>query len=184
MEIVVLGLGSNRPFNGLSPPELLNSAFAELSSLLEDCRLSPVYTTAPVGVSDQADFCNAAVTGRYGGGPGELLAAVQAVEAARGRDRRRERRWGERSLDIDILLFGDRLIREKGLVIPHPRLRERAFALRPLLDLIPAAREPGTGISYRRILEALPDQGIEAYRPETESKRGVQIPQAGDIRRS
>jgi 2-amino-4-hydroxy-6-hydroxymethyldihydropteridine diphosphokinase len=169
LEIVVLGLGSNRPFNGLSPAELLNSAFAELRALLEDCRLSPVYATAPVGVTDQARFCNAAVTGRYGGSPQELLAAVQALEAVHGRDRRRERPWGERSLDIDILLFGNRLIREKGLSVPHPRLRDRAFALRPLLDLIPAAREPGTGISYRRILEALPDQGVEAYRPETES---------------
>jgi 2-amino-4-hydroxy-6-hydroxymethyldihydropteridine diphosphokinase len=167
METVVLGLGSNRPFNGLSPAQLLNSAFAELSScVIPGCRLSPFYTTAPVGVEDQAGFCNAAAAGPYGGEPGELLAALHAVEAAHGRDRRRERRWGERSLDIDILLFGNRLIREEDLTIPHPRLRERAFALRPLLDLIPAAREPGTGISYRRILKALPDQGIKAYRSQ------------------
>ncbi|MDR0403173.1 MAG: 2-amino-4-hydroxy-6-hydroxymethyldihydropteridine diphosphokinase [Treponema sp.] len=172
MPLCVLGLGSNKPFNGRSPAELLNSAFAELSGLLEDCRLSPLYTTAPVGLTDQADFCNAAVTGRYGGGPGELLTALRAVENAHGRDRRRERRWGERSLDIDILLFGEQIVNEPDLVIPHPRLRERAFALRPLLDLIPGAREPGTGTTYRKILETLPDQRIEIFRPEREQNAG------------
>jgi 2-amino-4-hydroxy-6-hydroxymethyldihydropteridine diphosphokinase len=169
MALCVLGLGSNRPFNGLSPMELLNSAFAELSSLLKESRLSPMYTTAPVGVADQADFCNAAVTGRYGGSPRELLTVIQAVETAHGRNRRRERRWGERSLDIDILLFGEEIITEPDLVVPHPRLGERAFALRPLLDLLPDAAEPGTKRPYREILEALPAQRIRTSRPEAES---------------
>jgi 2-amino-4-hydroxy-6-hydroxymethyldihydropteridine diphosphokinase len=164
MPLCVLGLGSNRPFNGFSPAELLNSAFAELSGVLEGCRLSPLYTTTPLGVADQPDFCNAAVAGRYGGSPRELLAALQAVEAAHGRDRRRERRWGERSLDIDILLFGEEIIGEPDLVVPHPRLRERAFALRPLLDLLPDAAEPGTKRPYRKILETLPPQQLNSMR--------------------
>jgi 2-amino-4-hydroxy-6-hydroxymethyldihydropteridine diphosphokinase len=161
MPLCALGLGSNRSFNGLFPAELLSSAFAELSSLLEDCRLSPLYKTAPVGVADQADFCNAAVLGRYGGSPRELLAAVQGIEAKYGRDRAAERRWGERSLDIDILLFGEETVNEPDLVIPHPRLRERAFALRPLLDLLPDAAEPGTGRSYGEYLAALPPEGCK-----------------------
>jgi 2-amino-4-hydroxy-6-hydroxymethyldihydropteridine diphosphokinase len=160
MPLCVLGLGSNRSFNGFSPEDLLNSVFTELSGLLEDCRLSPVYTTMPEGVTDQPDFRNAAVTGRYGGSPRELLAALQALEAAHGRDRQRERRWGERSLDIDILLFGEEIINEPDLVIPHPRLSERAFALRPLLDLLPDAAEPGTKRPYREIFETLPPQEL------------------------
>jgi 2-amino-4-hydroxy-6-hydroxymethyldihydropteridine diphosphokinase len=94
-----------------------------------------------------------------------LLREVQAVEALFGRDRARERRWGERTLDIDILLFGGECIAEPDLVIPHPRLKERAFALAPLLDLAPDAREPGTGIPYRDMLTALPDQGVRLWRP-------------------
>ena len=111
---------------------------------------------------------------RGGGGEGRaaaaraarsLLLAVQAVEARFGRDRASERRWGERTLDIDILLFGGECIAEPGLVIPHPRLKERAFALAPLLDIAPDAREPGTGIPYRDVFAALPAQEIRLWRP-------------------
>jgi 2-amino-4-hydroxy-6-hydroxymethyldihydropteridine diphosphokinase len=127
-------------------------------------RVSPLYRTAPLHVTDQGAFLNAAAAGFFdGGGARELLRAVQAVEARYGRDRRAERRWGERSLDIDILLFGGAAVAEEGLIIPHPRLKERAFALRPLLDLVPEAREPGTAFAYRDALAALPDQGVEAF---------------------
>jgi 2-amino-4-hydroxy-6-hydroxymethyldihydropteridine diphosphokinase len=83
-----------------------------------------------------------------------------AIESAHGRNRALERRRGERSLDIDILLFGEECINEPDLVIPHPRLRERAFALRPLLDLLPDAAEPETKKPYREIFEALPPQEL------------------------
>ncbi|MDR2079111.1 MAG: 2-amino-4-hydroxy-6-hydroxymethyldihydropteridine diphosphokinase, partial [Treponema sp.] len=71
--------------------------------------------------------------------------------------------WGERTLDIDILLFGERVVSEPDLEIPHPRLRERRFALTPLLELVPDAADPLTGTSYRVILEALPDQGVQVF---------------------
>ena len=83
-----------------------------------------------------------------------------AIEAMYGRDRASERRLGERSLDIDILLFGEEIINEPDIVVPHPRLAERAFALRPLLDLLPEALEPGTRRSYRDMLQALSPQDI------------------------
>jgi len=102
-----------------------------------------------------------AVAGGWGGTPRELLAAAQDIEAKYGRDRTKEIRWGPRTLDIDILLFGNEVIDEperpgrQALIIPHPRLAERAFALRPLLDLLPEAVEPGTGRTYRVILNSL-----------------------------
>jgi 2-amino-4-hydroxy-6-hydroxymethyldihydropteridine diphosphokinase len=161
--LCVLSLGSNRPFLGRTPLDLLGSAGAELGKFLSRCRISSVYKTAPLHVDDQDDFLNACVSGYFGESPERLLALIQAVEAAHGRNRAAERRWGERSLDIDILLFGSRIIKTPDLTVPHPRLPERAFALRPLLELLPQAREPGTGKPYRAILEALPDQGVEVF---------------------
>jgi 2-amino-4-hydroxy-6-hydroxymethyldihydropteridine diphosphokinase len=73
-------------------------------------------------------------------------------------------------LDIDILLFGNLEVKEPNLVIPHPMLRERRFALQPLLELLPDAVEPSTGLSYRSICEDLPDQGIKPLLPEQEEK--------------
>jgi len=159
--LCVLGLGSNLPYKGLSCVELVNSAAADLQATLTEFRLSPLYKTAPLHVTDQEMFINAAVTGFTVHAARKLLGIVHETEARYGRDRAAERRWGERSLDIDILLFGDMVVTEDDLVIPHPRLKERAFALRPLLDLLPDAREPGTGKKYRTMLKALPFQEIQ-----------------------
>jgi 2-amino-4-hydroxy-6-hydroxymethyldihydropteridine diphosphokinase len=102
-------------------------------------------------------FLNTAVSGCYDGGPWELLDEIHRIEAAYGRDRSRERRWGERTLDIDILLFGGLVVAEgPGLEIPHPRLHERRFALEPLLELSPDARDPRTGRYFREICAELP----------------------------
>jgi len=167
--LCVLGLGSNKPYNNLSSTELIVGAAAELQKTLTGHNFSPLYKTAPLHITDQAFFFNAAVSGYFNSEKPEasgnesarrLLGIIQEIEARCGRDRSTERRWGERSLDIDILLFGDHVIMEDDLVIPHPRLKERAFALRPLLDLLPDAREPGTGIAYRDILAGLGDQEI------------------------
>ncbi|MDR1929405.1 MAG: 2-amino-4-hydroxy-6-hydroxymethyldihydropteridine diphosphokinase [Treponema sp.] len=158
--LCVLGLGSNRGLEERGPLELLNSAAGELSRILKGLRSSPVYKTAPLYVTDQGAFLNCAVCGFFRGGPEELLTELQAVETRHGRDRSRERRWGERSLDIDILLFGDAVFNNERLTIPHPRLTERAFALRPLIDLLPHARDPHSDRPYRDILAGLPDQGV------------------------
>jgi len=163
MILCVLGLGSNRPHNNLTREAILASAFAELQNHLADARLSPLYETAPLHVTDQGVFLNGAVSGFWDGGARELLELIHNVEAEFGRDRSAEIRWGERSLDIDILLFGDCVMSETDLVIPHPMLKQRAFALRPLLDLWPDAAEPGTGLLYRDILASLPPQGIRPF---------------------
>jgi 2-amino-4-hydroxy-6-hydroxymethyldihydropteridine diphosphokinase len=132
-----------------------------LAGLLENIREARVLQSEPLHVTDQSRFYNTAVSGFYRGEALELLDSIHRIEASFGRDRSRERRWGERSLDIDILLFGDQVISlPPRLEIPHPRLRERCFALLPLLELFPDAADPLTGIPYRAILDSLPDQGI------------------------
>jgi 2-amino-4-hydroxy-6-hydroxymethyldihydropteridine diphosphokinase len=151
----------------MSPQELMGSAAAELGRILDRARLSPLYETAPLYVADQPPFLNAALSGFFKtkkSGPAAarlLLHEVQAVETRYGRNRAAERRWRERPLDIDILLFGNEIINEPELIVPHPRLGERAFALQPLLDLLPEASEPKTGTAYRRILETLNSQEIK-----------------------
>jgi 2-amino-4-hydroxy-6-hydroxymethyldihydropteridine diphosphokinase len=111
-------------------------------------------------VTDQADFINAAAMGETALSPRELLAAINVIEARFGRNRSRERFKGPRSLDIDILLYDDLVLREADLVIPHAALRERQFALEPLLDLDPCLRDPSSGETYAAVLASLPPQGI------------------------
>ena len=154
---VVLGLGSNLG----DSRRIVVDAIAALEQALMDVRAASLFETDPLHVTDQGRFLNTAVMGLYSGTPRELLSRIHEIEARFGRDRQKERRWGERTLDIDILLFGDLTLNESDLQIPHPRLRERRFALEPLLELLPNAVEPVTGLSYRSICDALPEQGVE-----------------------
>jgi 2-amino-4-hydroxy-6-hydroxymethyldihydropteridine diphosphokinase len=157
VSLVVLGLGSNKG----DSPEILKAAIAALGEVLMDLRQASLFETEPLHVLDQKRFLNTAVAGYYALSPWDLLAVIHKLEASLGRDRTQERRWGERTLDIDILLFGNLLIANPpDLEIPHPRLAERAFALAPLLELVPAARDPRTGVSYQTIFAGLPHQGI------------------------
>lgn len=105
--------------------------------------VSELRETDPVGVVDQPAFLNGAVALETELGPRELLDALLAVERDLGRERRE--RWGPRTIDLDLLLYGDETIDEPGLTVPHPRLHERRFALEPLLDLDPDAAIPGRG---------------------------------------
>jgi 2-amino-4-hydroxy-6-hydroxymethyldihydropteridine diphosphokinase len=124
-------------------------------------RQAPVYRSKALYVTEQADFFNTAVCGVYEKTPYELLKIVHLLEAQFGRDRRSERRWGERTLDIDILLFGSLALNDAPVLeIPHPRIRERRFALAPLLDLLPDAQDPLTGRPYRIFLETVSSQAI------------------------
>jgi len=161
--LVVLGLGSNL---GDSRRIILEAAKA-LEEILRDCKMAKLYETEPLYVKDQANFINTALSGFFDDPQApeissrKLLSLIHNIETRFGRDRSRERRWGERNLDIDILLFGDFIIKESDLVIPHPLLRERRFALEPLLELLPEAREPESGLSYREICYALPEQRVK-----------------------
>jgi len=160
--LVVLGLGSNMG----DSRRIIQDAIQALEQVLTEVRSASLYETEPLYVTDQGRFINTALAGFYHGAPGELLSCIHGIERAFGRDRAGERRWGERPLDIDILLFGEQRVtlaasvKEPCLEIPHPRLKERRFALQPLLELLPDACEPGTGISYKSVCDALPDQGV------------------------
>jgi len=151
-----LGLGSNVGNSAAT----IRAAFASLETFLSGSRLSRLWCTKAMYVTDQADFVNAAAMGETTLSPRELLVTINAVEALFGRDRVRERFKGPRSLDIDILLYDDIVLREADLVIPHAALRERQFALEPLLDLDPSLRDPLSGEPYAAVLASLPPQGI------------------------
>jgi 2-amino-4-hydroxy-6-hydroxymethyldihydropteridine diphosphokinase len=149
---IVLGLGSN---NGDSR-QILTDAIAALSQKIGRLRTASVQKTPPMYVLDQPDFFNTAVTGFFEGTPQELLSFVNKIEAKFGRDRSKEQRFGRRTLDIDILLFGDEIVNEvPTLIIPHERLNERPFALIPLVELLPEAVDPKTGTLFSEILKSL-----------------------------
>jgi 2-amino-4-hydroxy-6-hydroxymethyldihydropteridine diphosphokinase len=115
-------------------------------------RLSPVYETDPVG-PPQPPYLNMVAELETALSPKGLLAEMLRVEKALGRERRE--RWGPRTLDLDLLLYGDLVLEEAGLSVPHPRLHERAFVLVPLLDLLPEGRHPLLGQSFAELLASL-----------------------------
>ncbi|MDE5580679.1 MAG: 2-amino-4-hydroxy-6-hydroxymethyldihydropteridine diphosphokinase [Treponemataceae bacterium] len=138
MTPVALGLGSNKKFSCLSPEEILGGAIFELSKILHNIEISSVYRTKAMYVVDQEDFYNMALVGLLDDGicARALLEKIHEIEAAFGRDREKEIRFGPRSLDIDIEFFGRQKILEPDLQIPHQRLKERAFVLTPLLEVL------------------------------------------------
>jgi 2-amino-4-hydroxy-6-hydroxymethyldihydropteridine diphosphokinase len=112
---------------------------------IEVLRTSRLYRTPAWGREDQPDFINAVALVDTTLAPRALLERLLAVESAFGRQRAEGERWGPRTLDLDLLLYGDAVVDEPGLHVPHPHLHERAFALVPLLDVMPEARIPGYG---------------------------------------
>ena len=117
------------------------------------------YRTPPWGKTDQPAFINACIIIETGLTPLGLLDRAHEVERAFGRDRHHEERWGPRSLDIDLLTYGDDSIETPALSLPHPRLFERAFVLVPLIEIAPDAVIQGR--SLREALERLDQSGIE-----------------------
>lgn len=126
-------------------------------------RVSRMYRTPAWGVEAQPDFINAVALVETTLAPRALLDALLEVERGFGRSRAVDGsdRWGPRTLDLDILLYGDAVVDEPGLDIPHPRLQERAFALVPLLELLPDAVIPRIGPA-RIALQSLQTDNIEA----------------------
>ena len=132
MPEVLLGLGGNLG----DPAAAIEAALARLDAAgVRILRRSRLYRTAPWGVTGQPDFVNLCAAAATALSPRELLTRVQTIEADLGRERRE--RWGPRPIDIDILTYGNKMIHEPGLSIPHPHLTERTFVLVPLLDIAP-----------------------------------------------
>ncbi len=150
MATVYLALGSNVG----DPKKQIGHAARLLAARLDDIRQAPLYRSHAVGYTDQPDFVNTALSGRTSLSPEELLAFTQEVERQVGRQQRF--RWGPREIDVDIIFYDD-LVRSGGeLVLPHPEFRERDFVLRPLCDLDPHLRDPGTGRTVSELLANLP----------------------------
>lgn len=119
-------------------------------------RLSPLYRTAAQGVVEQPDFLNAVIELKTELSPEHLLELCQSIETNLGR--RREQRWGPRTLDIDILLYDELTVESPQLSLPHPRLAERAFVLKPLADLRPELCLFGKDLES--LLESVSDQRL------------------------
>ncbi len=163
MERVYLGLGSNLA----EPRRQLEAALAALADLPAShlVAVSAFYASDPLGPPDQPRYVNAVAALDTDLAPLELLDATQAIEQQQGRVRKDER-WGPRTLDIDILLFGERLIDEPRLQVPHYHLHARAFVLYPLADLAPALQLPD-GRRLPDLLSACPFEGLERLLPSS-----------------
>jgi 2-amino-4-hydroxy-6-hydroxymethyldihydropteridine diphosphokinase len=157
-----LGLGAN-----IAAEANLRAAVALLAAhaALTLTAVSPVYRTPPWGPVPQDDYLNAVATVETRLAPEALLDALQGIEARRGRDRSPDAvRWGPRTLDLDLLLYGETVLESERLTVPHPRLAERAFVLVPLCDLAPALRHPVLGRTMAELLDALAPAEREAVR--------------------
>ncbi|HLA74296.1 MAG TPA: 2-amino-4-hydroxy-6-hydroxymethyldihydropteridine diphosphokinase [Gammaproteobacteria bacterium] len=151
-----IGLGSNLAH----PPQQIRSALKELD-ILPDSRLlvcSPFYRSKPLGPPGQPDYINAVAALATALPALELLTGLLAIEDRHGRIRT-EVRWGPRTLDLDLLLYGDRQTRDKVLTLPHPHLSERSFVLYPLYDIAPDLVIPGRG-PLRELLQHCPRQEL------------------------
>ena len=123
--------------------------------------VSSFYESEPVGREDQPDFVNAAAEVWTTLSPRSLLGILRGIELRMGR--RRLERWGPRNVDLDILLFGDYVLSEADLTIPHPRMHQRRFVLAPLCEIAPDALHPVLGMRIRDLLARL-DEGRAATR--------------------
>ncbi len=159
MTLAAIGLGANLG----DAAATLRDALAEIARLpgIELLRASRLYRTPAWGRTEQPDFINAVALVDTTMPARELLDALLAIERSFGRVRLDGERWGPRTLDLDLLLFGDAAIDEPGLRVPHPHLHERAFALLPLAEIAPQLAIPGIG-SVAVIAAGMAADGIEA----------------------
>jgi len=157
-----IGLGSNLE----NPMRQLAQAIARLAALPKSQLIaqSPFYASRPVGPQDQPDFINGAVWLSTDLRALALLDELQAIEQSHGRIR--ERHWGPRTLDLDLLLFGNEVIQTPRLTVPHAYLHERDFALQPLLDLNSELALPD-GTALRALRKRCPDNHLRQLSPST-----------------
>ena len=155
-EQVYIGLGSNLD----EPAAQIKTALKDINEM-ERTKLikdSGLFKSRPMGPQDQPDYLNAVALIETELDEISLLDRLQKIENAHGRVR--QRHWGERTLDLDILLFADLIINTKRLTIPHPGLAEREFVLYPLEKINPALVVPGLG-ALKQLMAACPANGIE-----------------------
>ena len=149
MPEVFVGAGSN-----IEPRKHLGAGLRALAEHFGLLRLSPVYRNSAVGFEGE-DFLNLVIAFETEAPVGEVAAVLAGIEADNGRTRG-EAKFAPRSLDLDLLLYGDRVVDEEGLEIPHPRMAERAFVVVPLLELDSGLVDPRTGEPYAEMDAATP----------------------------
>ena len=151
MTVAYIAIGSNLA----SPLEQVNAALKALGDIPEShiLTVSSFYRTPPLGPQDQPDYLNAAVALETSLAPEELLNHTQRIELQQGRVRKAER-WGPRTLDLDIMLFGDEVINSPRLTVPHYDMKNRGFMLWPLFEIAPDLHFPD-GPALRAVLDDL-----------------------------
>ena len=146
---VAIALGSNQG----NRDAMLREAITALHSHLFDIRTSQFHETDPVGVGDQPRFLNAALTGYTTESAAELLQSLLNIERDLGRVRPRP--GAPRTIDLDLIFYGDQIVNESGLIVPHPRFRERRFVLEPLAEVSGDWTDPVTGETIASLLARL-----------------------------
>lgn len=151
MTLAFIALGSNLA----APLEQVNAAVAALAEIpnSRSVAVSSFYRTPPLGPQDQPDYLNAAVALETGLAAEELLNHTQRIELQQGRERKAER-WGPRTLDLDIMLFGEQVIDSERLTVPHYDMKNRGFMLWPLFEIAPELHFPD-GVALRTVLTRL-----------------------------
>ncbi|WP_213322648.1 2-amino-4-hydroxy-6-hydroxymethyldihydropteridine diphosphokinase [Klebsiella aerogenes] len=151
MTLVYIAIGSNLA----SPLEQVNAAIRALADIPDSrvVSVSSLYRTPPLGPQDQPDYLNAAVALETSLAPEALLDHTQRIELQQGRVRK-AKRWGPRTLDLDIMLFGDAIINSERLTVPHYDMKNRGFMLWPLFEIAPQLHFPD-GLALRVALENL-----------------------------
>jgi len=151
-----IGLGSNLD----DPQAQIKTAIKDIASMTQTDLLqsSSLYKSPPMGPQDQPDYINAVVCVETLLSAHELLDSLQTIEQQHGRIRKRH--WGERTLDLDILLFADKVIADERLTVPHPGLAERAFVVYPLAEIAPDLIISGLG-ELKQILAKCPLEGLQ-----------------------
>ena len=154
--IAFVGIGSNLR----DPTAQCREAFRRLDTIpgIRVLRRSSLYRTAPVGPEDQPWFINAVAEIRTDLSPRKLFEALKGIERKMGRSDGPH--WGPRVVDLDLLLYGQQVVAEEGLIIPHPEMHRRRFVLEPLCEIASYVIHPGFGISIHGLLDRMTDQGL------------------------
>lgn len=159
MHTIYLGLGTNLGDRAAN----LQAAVVGLAENLRVTAISPIYETAPWGITDQPDFLNMCLTAETELPPHELLALLKKLEKEIGRVP--GERWGPRLIDIDLLFYAHQIIETEKLNIPHPELPERAFVLHPLADIAPNFVHPVLGETIAVLAAKVDSEGVRPFAP-------------------